>query len=318
MRAHLTNQQFHQRFQTQLKLSYLGPQIGLERDIGWSSDLQHSYEAVDYLNLIRPSSVVVIGRAEANYLASAESASRTEMCERLFLGPVSTVVVSRKQNVPEWFMQAAEKQKIPVFQSQLGDAGLLENLRYYLNRALAESTNLHGVFLEVSSLGLFITGESGVGKSELALALVSRGHRLIADDITEFTRIGPTRIDGHSPSLLTDFLEVRGLGIINIRAMFGNNALRRNKTLRLIVNLQPLTPENQADFERLGHHSQTRQVLGVPIPEFRLPIAPGRNLAILVEAAARNHLLHMNGYNAAQDLTERQRQAIQANSLEPQ
>jgi len=314
MRAQLTNQEFHKRFQTLFKLSYLGPHIGFDREIRWSSDSKHSYEAVDYLNLIRPSSVVVVGHAEAEYLQSLSEEACGELGQRLFQEPVSTVVVSEGLSIPEALIRNASDKDIPVFQSQMQDARLLENLRYYLSRALAESTSLHGVFLEVSSLGLFITGGSGVGKSELALALVSRGHRLISDDITEFTRIGPTRIDGHSPNLLTDFLEVRGLGIINIRAMFGNNALRRNKTLRLIVHLEPLTDENQADFERLGHSAQTRNILGVDIPAFRLPIAPGRNLAILVEAAARNHLLHMNGYNAAQDLIERQRQAIQANS----
>ena len=157
-------------------------------------------------------------------------------------------------------------------------------------------------------------GASGVGKSELALSLISRGHRLIADDITAFSRVSPSAVDGMHPGLSNDFMEVRGLGIVNIRAMFGSNALRRNKTLRMIVNMVEFTPENQHEFDRLGSTQKTRNMLGLEIPEFTLPVSPGRNLAVLVEAAARNHLLRMGGYNSAEDFIERQRRAIKANA----
>ena len=179
-----------------------------------------------------------------------------------------------------------------------------------MSRALAESTTKHGVYLEVYSIGVFITGKAAVGKSELALALVSHGHRLISDDITLFSRSAPDLVEGSSPRLLTDFMEVRGLGVVNVRAMFGANALRRNMPLSLIINMVTLDSDNKTEFDRLGNQQDTRDILGVEFPEITLPVAPGRNLAVLVEAAARNHLLQTNGYNAAQDLIARQSQAI--------
>jgi len=150
----------------------------------------------------------------------------------------------------------------------------------------------------------------GIGKSELALQLINRGHRLIADDATEFKRIAPNHIRGNCPDLLTDFLEVRGLGILNIRAMFGDNALIRYKRLRLIVDLEPLSDEEIKKIDRLGNTHQFTTILDVDIPEVIIPIAPGRDIAIIVEAAVRNHLLSMNGYNSADDFMKRQQQII--------
>jgi len=196
----------------------------------------------------------------------------------------------------------------------LKDPELLNDLRYFLHQALADKTIEHGVFIDVHSIGTFITGDSGVGKSELALSLISRGHRLIADDVTEFSRISPGVIDGIHPGQASQFLEVRGLGILNIRAMFGSGALRRNKILRMIFKMVHFTAENSHKFDRLGTAEHTRNILGVDIPQVTLPVAPGRNLAVLVEAAARNHILKLNGYNAAEDFIERQRRAIKANS----
>jgi HPr kinase/phosphorylase len=161
---------------------------------------------------------------------------------------------------------------------------------------------------------VFITGKTAVGKSELALSLVSRGHRLISDDVTLFTRSTPDVVEGSSPQLLTDFLEVRGLGVVNVRAMFGANSLKRSMTLSLIINMVELDRKNSTEFDRLGNNLKTRSILGLDFPEVTLPVAPGRNLAVLVEAAARNHLLQSSGYNAAEDFIARQNQAIARDS----
>lgn len=210
-------------------------------------------------------------------------------------------------------VELCETRQIAVMQSALNDSELLDITRYLLSHALAESCNQHGVYLEVYSLGIFITGKAAVGKSELALALVSRGHRLISDDVTRFARTAPDLVEGSSPQLLTDFLEVRGLGIVNVRAMFGANALKRDMPLNLIINLVTLDLDNRAEFDRLGDQQKTREILGLDFPEVTLPVAPGRNLAVLVEAAARNYLLQDNDYNAAQDLITRQNLAIARN-----
>lgn len=304
---------FHQRYQKRLKLSFASGQIGLGQEIKLSSGEQ-KYQAVDYLNIIRPSSVVVIGLQESEYLASLSLDRQQRVFNKLFSGPLSTIILSQGAYLGDNVIKYIANHSISVFRSELPDTELLSELRYYLTQALAETTTEHGVFLEVFSIGTFITGDSGVGKSELALSLISRGHRLIADDITEFSRISTGVIDGIHPGLSNDFMEVRGLGILNIRAMFGSNALRRNKTLRMIVNMVQFTAENQHQFDRLGTTQYTRNVLGLEIPELTLPVAPGRNLAVLVEAAARNHLLKLGGYNAADDFIERQRREIKANA----
>lgn len=314
MRSSLTIGEFHQRFQKRMQLSFASGQVGLNREIQLSTSNDDSYEAVDYLNIVRPSSVVLIGRRESDYLSTLSSEEQQQLLDSLFTGPVCTFILSKGAKLLETSIKHIANATISVFKSELEDADLLSNLRYLLNQALAEKTTEHGVYIDVFSIGTFITGESGVGKSELALSLISRGHRLIADDITEFSRISGGVIDGMHPGLSNDFMEVRGLGIINVRAIFGSNALRRNKNLRMIVNMVNFTAENSHQFDRLGSTQKTRTILGLEIPELTLPVAPGRNLAVLVETAARNHILKMGGYNAAEDFIQQQRRAIQANA----
>ena len=316
MSTTLTIREFHKRFQKRLKLSFASGQVGLDREIQLESGDNSDYVTVDYLNIIRPSSVVIIGIQEANFLKSLSPEQHQDIFGKFCHQSLSTIILSRDAPSLDTIIRYCTNESIAVFKSQLDDNSLLRHSRYFLNQALTQTITKHGVFVEVHSIGTFIIGESGVGKSELALSLISRGHRLIADDIVEFSSMAPGVIDGIHPGLSNEFMEVRGVGILNIRAMFGSNALRRNKTLRMIVNMIPFTMKNSHQFDRLGNIQQTRSVLGIDIPEMTLPVAPGRNLAILVEAAARNHLMHINGYNAAEDFIERQRLAILANSKE--
>ncbi len=316
MSTTLTIREFHQRFQKRLQLSFASGMVGLDRIIGLESNDNINNVTVDYLNIIRPSTVVVIGLQESIFLASLDIDQQKDLFRKLCHKSLSTIILSREANSIDPIIKYCSDSSITVFKSELDDSSLLRDLRYFLNQAYTQTTTEHGVFVEVHSIGTFIMGESGVGKSELAMSLISRGHRLIADDIVEFSSMAPGVIDGLHPGLSNEFMEVRGVGILNIRAMFGNNALRRNKTLRLIVNMIPFTMENSHQFDRLGNSQKTRSILGVDIPEMTLPVAPGRNLAILVEAAARNHLMNLNGYNAAEDFIERQRLAILANEKE--
>ncbi len=200
---------------------------------------------------------------------------------------------------------------MPIICSSLTSNELIDKLRYYLTQALVEKEILHGVFMEVISAGVLITGQSGLGKSELALDLVSRGHRLIADDAPEFARIGPDTIKGTCPELLQNFLEVRGLGILNIREMYGDSAIKSNKYLNLIIELFPPASNTSKSESRIQLLEKTKNVLGVSVPTISLPVAPGRNLAVLVEAAARNNILIKDGYNAGEDFIERQKNAMQ-------
>ncbi|MFT4606540.1 MAG: HPr kinase/phosphorylase [Urechidicola sp.] len=314
MKSSLKIVKFFEHYQHKLQLSFASLPVGLEREIMVSRQTSDTFEAVDYFNVIRTSSIVVVGYQESRYISKLTQQEQTKLLKTLFQGPVSTLIISAENQLPESMIRQCEQQNIPVFKSCLHDSELLDKTRHYLTPVLAEHVDEHGVYVEVYSLGLLLTGESGVGKSELALALVAKGHRLISDDITRFSRISPDVINGECSSLLSGFMEVRGLGIVNIRAMFGANALKKNKALRLIVHMVSLTDENATQFDRLGNNIATRNVLGLEIPEVTLPVAPGRNLAVLVEAAARNHLLNINGYNAAEDFIQRQDIAIAENN----
>jgi HPr kinase/phosphorylase len=310
MSPSLKTHEFLNQYQHRLKLSFTSRQVGLERKIQLSRQTADTFDAADYFNVIRTSSIVVVGYQESRYIHRLRPDEQVKLFNTLFRGPVCVIICSQDNPLPEPMVELCESREIPVLQSALNDFELLDNTRYLLSRALAENTNEHGVYIEIYSLGVFITGKTGVGKSELALSLISRGHRLISDDVTLFTRSTPDLVEGSSPQLLTDFLEVRGLGVVNIRSMFGANSLKRSRPLSLIVNMVELDRNNSAEFDRLGNNLKTRDILGLEFPQVSLPVAPGRNLAVLVEAAARNHLLHLSGYNAAQDFITRQNQAI--------
>lgn len=310
MRPALTIREFLKQYQHKLNLSFSSREIGLEREIKLSRQAVDTFDAADYFNVIRTPSIAVVGYQETRYINGLEEDAQASLFDTLFRGPVCAIICSLDNRLPTAMIRRCEEREIPVLQSALSDSELLENTRYLLSRALAEHSNEHGVYLDVYSLGVFITGKTAVGKSELALALISRGHRLIADDVTRFSRIAPDIVEGRSPQLLADFLEVRGLGVVNIRAMFGANSLKKDMPLSLIINLVELDRENSAEFDRLGHISRKRDILGLEFAEVTLPVAHGRNLAVLVEAAARNHLLQISGYNSAQDFIQRQNQAI--------
>jgi len=306
--------EFLNQYQHKLKLNFTSRQVGLNREIHLSRQAADTFDAADYFNAIRTSSIVVVGYQESRYIHKLDTDEQGKLFKTLFRGPVCVIICSEGNLLPESMIELCESRDIPVLQSELSDSELLDNTRYLLSRALADNTTEHGVFIEVFSLGVFITGKTALGKSELALSLISRGHRLISDDVTLFTRSTPDVVEGSSPRLLTDFLEVRGLGVVNVRAMFGANSLKRSMPLSLIVNMVELDRKNSTEFDRLGNNLKTRSILGLDFPEVTLPVAPGRNLSILVEAAARNHLLHSSGYNAAEDFIARQNQAIARDS----
>ena len=265
---------------------------------------------IGYLNIIYPNKVQIIGTEELNYLDSLDSRQRWETISKIAAYQPVALIVTKDQSVPSDLREIAEETNTPLWISTKRGHELLTWLQYHLARMLAPRITLHGVFLEVFSIGVLITGESGSGKSELALELISRGHRLVADDATEFTLIAPDVIDGTCPELLQDLLEVRGLGVLNVREMFGHTAVKPSKYLRLIVHLKPLR-EGELDDDSDGLTRLTgdighRDVFEVPIPMITIPVAPGRNLSVLVEAAVRNHGLKSKGFDPAQTFIDRQ------------
>lgn len=294
-----------------LNLKWLAGHAGKGRLLEGEAAKFPGMALVGHLNFVHPNRVQVIGGAEVEYLEQLSDAERAQAIERLFACETSAVViVANHAAVAPDLIAAADRRNLPLLASPLPSPRVIDDLQYYLTRALAARVTLHGVFMEVQSMGVFLTGQSGIGKSELALELLSRGHRLIADDACEFARVGPDVLEGHCPDTLCDFLEVRGLGILNVRAMFGETAVRRVKQLHLILRLEELTADNQSKIDRLQAEQQTRTILGIEIAEVALFVAPGRNLAVLVEAATRAHILRLRGVNPLQEFMQRQRTAM--------
>jgi HPr kinase/phosphorylase len=293
-----------------LALSRLAGRGGEHRAILLETD--QKLANVGYLNLIHPPQIQIISPYELAYLNALAINVYQDLLKQFFENEnLACIIMVECPEVPADLQQAADHYQIPLFTSQLSGENLINYLHTTIARLLAQRTTMHGVFMDVLGTGVLITGESGTGKSELALELVSRGHRLIADDAPEFSRIAPQTISGACPlSEMSPFLEVRGLGILNVQALFGESAVKKDKYLRLVVHLEHMTPEGLENVDRLQGYSGFRSILGVDIPEIRLPVAPGRNLAVLLECAVRNHNLKMQDYNAADEFTALQRQAM--------
>ncbi len=253
-----------------------------------------------YLNIIYPNKVQILGSEELAWLDGLDARQRWETIQKIMDFRPLALVISKDQSCPDDLRTAAEESETPLWSSPKRGHELLNHLQYKLARTLAPRVTLHGVFMEIYSMGVLVTGESGSGKSELALELVTRGHRLVADDAPEFTQIAPDVLDGTCPELLQDMLELRGLGVLNIREMFGDTAVKRNKYLRLIVHLsKPSLEPSPTGLERLTGDIGTRRVLDLDVPMITLPVMAGRNLAVLTEAATRMHILRSKGVDPA-------------------
>ncbi|MBK1643494.1 HPr(Ser) kinase/phosphatase [Thiocapsa imhoffii] len=302
---------------SRLKLQWLTPEPVTPRPLRDDHPGRARQSLIGSLNCIHPNRLQVIGHAEILYLNELGRTAYTETVKKLFTDRPTAVIFSDGIEPDPGLREAAVQSSTPLLGSALGDEELINHLRYFLTHALADRLTLHGVFIEVLGMGVLLVGDPAVGKSELALDLVARGHRLIADDAPRFARIAPETLEGTCPETLRDFLEVRGLGVLNIRAMFGEGAVVRSKTLNLIIDLQPLDHQQLQSIDRLSGSLSTCTILGVVIPRITMPVAPGRNLAILVEAAVRHQILRIRGYDAGVDFVDRQARAISLDRPDP-
>jgi len=307
---------------TALAIGTLFRDLELKLGLKWICSEQHADDIIHsskedasdislagQLNLINPHRIQVLGRKEFTYLDQLRKNSRKDAVSQLFSGESRLVIIANFFEIPGDIRAAASNTGIPLLSARPSGQETIQILRYYLTNYFADKITLHGVFMEVMGTGVLITGESSIGKSELALELLTRGHRLIADDATEFARITPDTLLGTCPDMLRDFLEVRGLGILNVRAMFGASAIKENRNLRLIIVLQKMV--DAVELDRLHGSRRLRSIQGVDIPEITLPVGPGRNLAVLLEAAVRNHILISNGYDASQAFIDRQKERLE-------
>ena len=294
-----------------LKLNWVAGLDGGNNQLNSQQVTKPSLALIGHLNFVHPNRVQVLGCAEMDYLRSLSIIAMQQAITNLYSTDLAAVVIANGEKPPKELISAANSFNTPLFTSPMQSPQLMDLLSHYLTQAMAETTNLHGVFIEVQGFGVLIKGNAAIGKSELALELITRGHRLIADDIVDFYRISPERIEGRCPALLQDFLEVRGLGILNIRALFGDNSVKPTKPLDLIIQLELADLLKPQELDRLNVKMQHESILDVPICKVVIPIAAGRNIAVLVEVAVRNHILLLRGVNATQQFSKRQKQMMQ-------
>ena len=270
---------------------------------------------VGHLNFIHHNQVQVLGVAEVEYLQKLDQYNLPNNLDELFDFAIPLMIVANDLPVPSNLRDYCHTHNVPLLTSSYESPYLMDVLRIYLQRELAVSTIKHGVFLDVFEVGVLLVGASGLGKSELALELISRGHSLVADDAVEFHRTAPEVLEGRCPPMLRDFLEVRGLGILNIRHIFGETSIRPKKQLKLIINLLPADDDYMKQLDRLSIRTETESILNVQIRSVVLPVAAGRNLAVLVEAAVRNYILQLRGKDSTKEFLERHQAMLKEESL---
>jgi HPr kinase/phosphorylase len=269
-------------------------------------------DLVGYLNYIHPYRVQVFGEREVAYLTSPSEEDNRRRVARIVTLEPPVLVVADGQVAPDALVAMCERAQIPMFATHESAAFVIDVLRAYLSRHFADRASMHGVFMDILGMGVLITGESGLGKSELGLELISRGHGLVADDAVDLYRINQTSIEGRCPELLQNLLEVRGIGLLDIKAIFGETAVRRKMRLSLIVHL--VRRETlERDFERMPHEPLYQDVLGVPVRKAVIQVVAGRNIAVLVEAAVRNTILQLRGIDTYQEFVSRHRAAMMRN-----
>jgi HPr kinase/phosphorylase len=296
-----------------LDLVWITGQDGGRRSL--TSEALHitSLAPIGHLNLVHPNRVQVLGGAEMDYLRKLSEDALEEALHHLFSEELAAVVVAEGEEPPKVLLETASRTDTPLFISSHPSPAVVSHLGHYLMQNLAETTVVHGVFMEVNGVGVLIQGEAAVGKSELALELVTRGHRLIADDAVELRHVAPDTLEGNCPPMLRDFLEVRGLGILNIRSLFGETAVKFKKNLKLIVQL--VKPGSGGEpLNRLDMEASNTNILGLDVLTVRIPVAAGRNLAVLVEVAVRNHILKSRGIDPTAELVARQHAFMQEES----
>jgi HPr kinase/phosphorylase len=302
--------QLFEKNRERLQLTWVGGT--LNRPIEVNRDDVSPADLIGHLNLIHPERVQVLGSPEILWYKRHQNegnAKGEHIFQQIITAHPPAIIVADDCDVLEEIRTVCEASDTPLFATPLPAAQVIDALRVYVSRQLAETVTLHGVFMDVLGIGVLITGDSGVGKSELGLELITRGHGLVADDVVEVSRVAPDVLEGRCPELLKDFIEVRGLGLLNIRTVFGETACRRKMRLKLIVHLQRPNVGIQ-EMARLPLDALTENVLGVPIRKVVLPVAAGRNLAVLLEAAVRATILLLRGIDSMDEFLQRQQHAL--------
>ncbi|MGP4078861.1 HPr(Ser) kinase/phosphatase [Pseudalkalibacillus sp. R45] len=287
----------------EFQLELVHGESGIDRTITTSDISRPGLEMAGYFAYYPAERLQLLGKTELSFVNGLDDRIRRERLRKLCRDETPGIVISRGWDVPPELGEAAEEKGIPILRSQLTTTRLSSRLTNFLESKLAPTTAVHGVLVDIYGIGVLITGSSGVGKSESALELVKRGHRLVADDSVEIRQEDEKTLVGSSPELIQHLLEIRGLGIINVMTLFGAGAIRNFKKIALVINLE--TWDQKKNYDRLGLDEESMKIIDVELPRLTVPVRPGRNLAVIIEVAAMNFRLKRMGVNAAQQFSEK-------------
>jgi HPr kinase/phosphorylase len=286
-----------------LRLELLAGQGGVDRRLVSARIQKPGLALAGFTEHIHKDRLQVFGNTELSYLATLPPETQHQRMHALFQLPISCLVVTKNLPVSEMMRREAELARVPLLRSSHLSSTFIEQVERFLEEALTASTSMHGVLIDVIGVGVLILGKSGIGKSELALDLVTRGHRLVADDIVDIKRKQGGAVFGSGSDIIKHHMEIRGLGIINIKDLFGVAAVRERKKIEMVVEL--VEWEDKVEYDRLGIEEQRYSILDIDIPLLVIPVRPGRNLTTIVEVAARNHLLKLQGHHSAREFQEK-------------
>ena len=291
-----------------LELTLLTHEDGLKRAIPSNEIHRPGLALAGFVDRFAGKRTQVLGETEMSFLSSKDEPERKKALDNIFRFDLPCLIVTKGITPPAELLKAAERKGVPVFSSRLSTVEFINRLGVYLDSLFAPHTTIHGTLVDVYGVGLLYTGKSGVGKSECALDLVERGHRLVADDVVQIIRKAPQVIVGHGSELLGHHMEVRGIGIINMEKLFGIRAIRMQKRIEVQVNLAHW--DDQVEFERLGVEDKYTTILGVEIPVVTIPVSPGKDITVISEVIAMNHMLKVYGEDSAKEFSKRHAEEI--------
>ena len=292
-----------------MEVLYEGKSLSI--DIETSDINRPGLQFAGFFDYFAKERIQVIGKVEMTFLESMDPDNRIVQLDRFFSSGIPCVLISRNMEIPQYLIELAKKHQCPIIRSRKSTTSVIHRMISYLDSALAPRITRHGVLVDVYGEGVLLMGESGIGKSETALELIKRGHRLVADDAVEIKKVAENRLIGESPEVIRHFMEIRGIGIIDIKAMYGVGAVINTKSIDMVVYLEFW--DSNKEYDRLGLTEEYTEILGAKLPKVVLPVRPGRNLAIIIEVAVRNWRLKHMGYNAAKELDKRLATMMEAN-----
>jgi len=290
-------QELEQNRDNALGLTLVAGRKGLKRRINYPQVQKMGLALTGFTQFVDPERLQIIGNTEMAYFHTLSANQQEEVIHQICSLELSCLVVTRNLEIPELLLREADEKGIPLFRTHLVTTDFIDRVTQFLEEKLASTSSIHGVLMDVFGVGVLILGKSGIGKSECALDLVLRGHRLVADDMVYIQKRAPNTLIGSGFEVIQHHMEIRGLGIINIRSLFGVEAIRERKKIELVVELMEW--DTRREYDRLGFEEEKYTILGADLPMLKIPVTPARNLTTIIEVAARNHLLKVMGYDSA-------------------